>query len=472
MIIPAALAVLLTAPAPCDACAQAEAHGFARLIEGRYQIVLPPTSQPSNREADLFGEAPPKRSAAPPREADLFNAPPPPPPPPQPSPLKAGGRLDIQHDVYLSEDTDWGEQPIDPRYHLRLYADARPSPTARAYTQARLTFDPSEAMSWGGTTTLEQAWLKLNTSRAFITLGVQPIRWGTGRIWNPTDALNPTRRDPLLSTDLRGGISAARIEAPFQLKSLSGALQLITITEGAQRLKAVGGAARLSLAWGAYELILSAMGRGEDLILAAEASGGVGPLEVYGEGSVSWGVERRFTRGGFTPEQLWDALGGSRAASPVAQPIEGASAKALAGVEWPTTLGGDRLHLGAEYLYNGAGDDDEVLYLWRLLQGDPALYLGRHYAGIYALAVDPGPLEHTQLLLTALANLSDGSGLARLTVVYAYEVLRVEPYVGGRFGAEGGELRLKTRIPALGDAPPTQIGPLRAEAGIWLRADF
>ena len=53
---------------------------------------------------------------------------------------------------------------------------------------------------------LEQLWLKTNYKHTvFLTLGLQPIRWGVGRIWNPSDFLNDRQRDPVAVFDDRPG---------------------------------------------------------------------------------------------------------------------------------------------------------------------------------------------------------------------------------------------------------------------------
>ena len=130
----------------------------------------------------------------------------------------------------------------------------------------------------------------------------------------------------------------------------------------------------------------------------------------------------------------------------------------------------DAFTVGAEYFYDDTGYDSGRLYPVLLavpvagrLLGDPALagqqpftpfYLGRHYAGVFATLPKPGPWNDTTLTLSVLGNLSDGSFEARLDhSVLALTYLRVETFVAGHLGHEGGELRLGF------DVPPQPLGP-------------
>src|SRR2546430_1200152 len=44
----------------------------------------------------------------------------------------------------------------------------------------------------------------------------QKMKGGTGHLWNPTDALNAQRRDPLQPFDLRPGVNALKLHIPVE----------------------------------------------------------------------------------------------------------------------------------------------------------------------------------------------------------------------------------------------------------------
>jgi hypothetical protein len=70
-------------------------------------------------------------------------------------------------------------------------------------------------------------------------------------------------------------------------------------------------------------------------------------------------------------------------------------------------------------------------------------HLGRHYAGAFVDLPRPGSWNDTTFTLSALANLTDKSGVVRLDhSVLVLTYLRVETFVQGHVGARGGEFRM------------------------------
>src|SRR5690606_19660923 len=109
-----------------------------------------------------------------------------------------------------------------------LYLDARPNDDLRFFARARVTHRfaaPAAATPLarlGGTPpetegALDQLWLKFDVDDVlFVTAGRQPIKWGAGRFWNPTDVLNRARRDPIAVFDERLGVSLVKIHLPLE----------------------------------------------------------------------------------------------------------------------------------------------------------------------------------------------------------------------------------------------------------------
>jgi hypothetical protein len=144
----------------------------------------------------------------------------------------------------------------------------------------------------------------------------------------------------------------------------------------------------------------------------------------------------------------------------------------------------DTVTFGAEYFWNGFGYADPEIYPF-LLVGAPAwngrvplpgedvvpsdyldfrepraftpFYLGRHYAGLFALLPAPGTWNDTTFTVSVLGNLSDGSLVARLDhSLLALTYLRVETFVSVSAGTRGGEFRLGVDLPPqlVVDNPP------------------
>ena len=90
----------------------------------------------------------------------------------------------------------------------------------------------------------------------FLTLGVQPVRWGVGRIWNPTDFLNERQKDPLAIFDNRPGLPAAKLHIPNESTGTNGYFFVRPGIENTVRNTRF--AARLEQIWGVSELSLSA----------------------------------------------------------------------------------------------------------------------------------------------------------------------------------------------------------------------
>ena len=135
------------------------------------------------------------------------------------------------------------------------------------------------------------------------------------------------------------------------------------------------------------------------------------------------------------------------------------------GGDWPDTR-----------FWNRNGYDSPRIYPWLLLQNDfVPFYVGRWYAGAYLYLPSPGSWDRTSFTTSVLANLSDGSLIARLDVsqvVLTY--LRFEAFVAGHAGTEGGEFRFGLDIPPqnLGGGattPQIHVGAPLFDVGVALR---
>lgn len=373
----------------------------------------------------------------------------------------AAERLDIGGLLYLRMHYGARTQgnpesfPVGSPNLLDLYLDARPNDRLRAFVRGRATHtflreeefggDPLQFQQTGTNVALDQLWIKFDVDhRLYVTAGRQPIRWGAGRFWNPTDFLNTQRRDPLAVFDERLGVSLLKLHLPLEASGWN--LYAIANVEDAGTADQIGGALRVEKLIGLTEFSLSLAARkDEPLQLGADVTFPIGLVDFRFEGAFLRNVRRPFYRGpvSLDPENPIPPTAFSREDEWIPQLVAGAEIGIPYGDD-------DAIYLGAEYFYNGMGYDEPTLYPWLLFTGDfTPLYLGRHYAGLYASATGPGSWNDTTLIASLLGNLSDGSFLSRFDWrVRLLTYLDFNAYVAVHFGNEG-EFHFGLNLPAM-----------------------
>jgi len=374
--------------------------------------------------------------------------------------------LRAQYDAY--EDQPAEAAPLTSPNLFDLYLDARPNDHLRFYSRARITHrfarpdasSPAALLTGGADVpqtdfAFDQLWMKFDVEEIlFVTAGRQPIKWGAGRFWNPTDFLNRTRRDPLAVFDERLGVGLLKLHLPIESSGWN--LYAIGDFEGANRLEGIGGAFRVEKLIGDTELSLStAVHRDQPLRLGADVSFPLWIFDVRAEGAVIHGDETVYFRG--VPQVLLDTTPFSREDDWIPQVVVGADVDIPYGDD-------DYFTLGAEYFYNDAGYDDPRYYPALMVSGSfTPLYLGRHYGAFYASAMGPGRWNDTTLIASVMANLSDQSYLGRFDYrVRLLTYLDVNTFVAWHFG-NYGEFRLGKEIPALGASAGLELPPALAQ---------
>lgn len=390
-------------------------------------------------------------------------APAPTPPPAEPL-LRAEGRLSFRLESHL------GELPEDQALFaapalLDLGVELRPVPRLRAAASGRLTHDfavqEGDVDVFGDpveptTLALDQLWLKGDVGgRLWWTVGQQRIRWGSGRVWNPTDVLHDEVRDAFDPWEERLGLPLLKLHLPlgdhnlYALGRVEGAAPEDLL--GALRAEAVLGPTELAL--------LGAWGGDGHLRLGGDFSAGLGPLELHLEGVVHHGHPGPFWSGDFDPTAGLLPTRADRAGDWIPQ--------LAGGLELGLRFGPDTLFLGAEGFWNDAGRDDPALFPWLLYKDDfVPLQNGRAYAGAYVFAPSPGPLRDIDFVLSWVGNLGDLSQVARAELRWtALGRLALRGWVAGHFGE--GELALSFTVPAVDgvleedvsyEQPPVDLG--------------
>ncbi len=378
-----------------------------------------------------------------------------------PDPADVEGEGD-NPDAYGPDDVAWASTNL-----LDLFVDARPNDRVRAYVRGRLRYDPTvvdgdiDALTGEtlqqSTVGLDQLWLNFDVARRlFVTAGRQRVKWGAGRFWNPTDFLQPQHLQSLEFFDDRTGVDMVKLHLPVDRVNLYAVADL----EGVDSLDTVGGAARAELLVGLTELAASvAAGKDRPLRLGGQVTTGLWLLDLRAEVAVQHGVTAPFVTEGSTLDGfIADAMAGKvDLDDPFASFTESRQddwiPQVVGGFELGLRLGDeDTLYLGGEYFFNDAGYADPDVYSLLLLTGGfSPLYLGRHYAAVYAWLPGPGrgrPWNDWSYTLSALSNLSDGTGVVRLdTSVVVLTELTVNAYLAG-YGGGDGEFHYALEIPA------------------------
>ncbi len=179
------------------------------------------------RDNDIFGEAAPAApspgtTAAParlqePTASALVDT------------LQIGGRLELRANSSQQEQQKFPESSYSQLKRADLYFDTRPNKDLRTLLRLRLSeeapVNPAVAAAAAGTsvctrcakTEIDEFWFKWDVDDAvFFTLGKQHVKWGSARLWNPTDFTAVTTRDPLALFDSRLGQELLKVHIPVE----------------------------------------------------------------------------------------------------------------------------------------------------------------------------------------------------------------------------------------------------------------
>lgn len=352
------------------------------------------------------------------------------------------------------------------------YFDSRVNDRVRAYLRARILYNPNAdvqsssplASAFGPSSpdevkyVLDQLWLKFDMYRhVFVTIGRQHVRFGATHIWNPVDVINPQKYNPLTFFDERTGVPMLKLHVPFNNEKWNW--YGLLLNDNALTVNHVGLASRLEGVFGSAEIGLTGLvKKGQDPKAGIDVSLGVGDFDVIGEfGATLHGVD----------DVQWTTA---------------------AGASWTWAYReDDSLILSAEYFHNPSGVNLQTVsgaYQSAFIAAttDPnhnlqlpaytPLYTGRNYVAATATVVSPGDWINSTLTGLAIVNLTDHSGIARLSfVTVALTDLTIETFVSGSWG--DGEFRgyvpllqdkLNASIPQVQAIDPAAAKTLRATA--------
>jgi hypothetical protein len=342
-------------------------------------------------------------------------------------------------------------------------------------------------------------WLRFDVARrVFVTAGKQHVRWGTARMWTPTDYLHVRRRNPLDVFDARTGTTMLKLHVPWEARGWN--FYAYGVPESEDRtstVSAVAGAARAEVVLGSSELGAGVFARrGQRPKLALDLSTGIWDFDLYGEVAVrhAGDVDRLiYDDMALLPERTmapeWkdrgqherEQLGRYVEAVWPARPGKGWKPQAVGGFTYQRRYhDNDVWTLGGEYFYNPFGYASPRVYPGLIFPRatplrDPAtfFYLGRHYASLFLLLPRPYSWDLTTFTLSTLGNLSDRSYITRLD--YSLTVLThldFQVYAAVRYGSTEGEFRLGVRDLDLGGGIVVSQAPALLDLGVALRMAF
>lgn len=257
---------------------------------------------------------------------------------------------------------------------------------------------------------LDRLACKVPWGRADVTLGRQAVNFSQAWFWNPLDVFLPF--DPAaFDRSYKPGVDALRADValgPFSSFSL--------VAAAGNKLDLAAGENGLRLAkrdfsdepW--YGSALVARGRSTISHWDVSLQGG----KVYGGWQVGGGFSGEAGPLGLRGEATYFfADGGERFRLPDPDSTTGFREAALVADHGTFVIGVDHrfessLYLGAEYFFNGAGDeDDPAVALARAALGETT-NIGEHYLGVVA-SYEIGPLLSGRL--SWIHSFSDGSDL-------------------------------------------------------------
>jgi hypothetical protein len=394
------------------------------------------------------------------------------------NPLQIGGVYYQQFIATESGRNIENQTPLTMPLDLDAFFDARPNDRIRAYIDARMIYDPTRDASGNATSgpntsgfaavasagsssptassasnpevVLDQAWLKFDLDRAlFFTVGKQHVKWGASKIWNPTDALTPTKLDPLQPYDLRLGANMVKADMPLQsVKGNLSALALLDNPMPASTLEQVGGAFRAEGVIGDAEVGIDAVTRADKYpVYGVDLSAPLGPIDVYAEAAMLSGAGysvpylKAYPNAGSDLSSIYGQTG-----------IAGPVVQASGGLNYSFAYMPNRQStLGAEYFYNEIGAESATIYPVMVYLGQyQPFYMGKHYAAIYASAEGPDSSKKTNYNFSTISNISDGSYVSRLDFTWLLlDYLTFGAYGQLNYGTTGGEFNFALNTPTL-----------------------
>ncbi len=347
-----------------------------------------------------------------------------------------GGRLSVDSVGVLRQGAKFSDTYYGSGATLYTYLDASPNDETRAFVRMRAIHpDPSlyssEADAASPRLDLDETWIKIAAwdKRAFFTIGRQHVKWGTGRFWNPSDVLAPSAKDPLAVYDYRLGSNLVKFHYPLEKEGSN--LYVIADVDHLNTNNSPGIAVRAEILIRQTEWSVTGYHRDhKKTMLAFDLSKDIGPFDWRGEFVASKNNSMNFYKTSDADNSVASVY--SRKDKWIFQFIEG--------MQYLLPYG-DQKHIQfeLEYFFNDMGYRNRNLEYVALKMGDAQrLYAGRQYLGFLMGIPKPGNWQNSSIYLSSLYNMSDSSGLNRMSLqTRFFKEALLELWASSSYGADG-----------------------------------
>jgi hypothetical protein len=405
-------------------------------------------------------------------------------------PIKIGGSLNMFGQGYWQEGKAFEKGSFSAPSILDVFLDARPSDRVRAFANGRLQFDPTRPAGNSSSTstattglvgltpstasnpsvTLDQLWLRFDIMRkVYVTVGRQKVRWGTARIWYPTDFLNSQPRDALNPFDVRLGVNMLKLHVPVESLGWNfygyGIMDAVNVTSAGVTIDQLGGAVRGEFVLGPAEIGLGGIWqKGRRPRYGVDVSSSLGPFDLYAE--AAFRDARDFTLfhtpEGLNADNLIPNLGNITAYHPAGW--GGLVMQVSGGATFQFNYT-DKLAaiVGVEYYFNPIGYDSPVGYQVQTfapgllgVKLDPlqtvSLYQGKHNLAVTLASPGVPGYDWITVSLTNVVIINDPAALTRVDVIFrVLSYLNVQAFASVFYGQTGGQLRFNLSTQTIND---------------------
>lgn len=337
-----------------------------------------------------------------------------------------GGSVRSDITLYQFEENVRDDYFRDP-FILSLYLDNKFTEDFRFFFRGQISYDGTVGSSNSSvnpftnepekSTDSQLDELKIQFSivkSLFVSLGVQKIKWGSGKFWNPSDFLNQEAKSLVEKEDRRAGLHLAKFHLPI---NESNFYYIAKFDDESNEIQDTGHALRYELplpnSFAIGEVSFSYYGKRNQVGRGAgDLSLALGPFDFYFEGS----LEKQKENTSF---------------------VSGVS------YEWQYS-DKNTMIFNFESFTNPGGARDADQYMSMILaKRFVPFYVAQRYYATSLYLPKPWSLNHTDLNLILIQNQIDQGKYLRFGYFWTgYKALSASLFVGTRIGSEDSEFKL------------------------------
>jgi hypothetical protein len=243
----------------------------------------------------------------------------------------------------------------------------------------KLRWTPVDEKHFKLTHFIDRLYLRQGFKSGSIVIGRQRVSWGTGRVWNPTDLFNPINPASYYKIEKDG---ADAVSAKYAFGNFT---DLNLVFNPQEKIKNSNYGFRFRTNYSEYDISLMGGYFDRQIVGGLDFAGNLFDAGVRGEGIIS--VNKDSTEDRFV--------------------------KFILGIDNQFT---PELYTLMEYHFNGEGKTDKSAYDFLRLANGEIQNLNRNYiclSGVYQINA------LTNITVTDISNLNDGSGFVNLMLSFA-----------------------------------------------------